>query len=109
MKSQIYCVSEIKDGDIGPCKIGVTACANKRLAGLQSGNWRRLHVIWATDILDRHVALEIERSSLIWFRPSRFTNSDYDDIRLRSEWIAAQPSDILSFVRHKMELHSWQE
>lgn len=76
----IYVIAE--EGSEEVCKIGVTDYLVRRLAGLQTGNWRKLRIVAAYQMADADEATEIENRSLMFFGQHV----------LRGEWLGVKPS-----------------
>lgn len=91
----VYCLHE--DGNPNPCKVGVATNLNKRMSSLQGGNWRPLVVAWTLVMPDRYLALQIEAHLLARFRPDIYRPDAKK--RLRSEWLEAEPDELLHHAR----------
>ena len=92
----LYCVCESDTLLVGPCKIGIATHLNKRLSGLQGGNWRPLILAWKVRLADRDRAKETEQRILMMLRPSLYVVDDRP--RLASEWVAASPFQVLGLA-----------
>lgn len=87
----------IREGGDGPIKIGTAVKPRERLATLQLGNHRRLHlvlVIPGTQKLERFIHHELAREQVIgeWFRPSGRTRDIVEELTAWSEICADMES-----------------
>lgn len=101
MVESVYCVAEKENAKSGPCKIGVSGDPIKRLAQLQGGNPRQLCLMWSISLKLGGLAYDAEQTALRRFRPNVYDFIEKD--RLKSEWIAASPKDVLAFVSKMLD------
>lgn len=80
----VYIISSIENGvPVAPCKIGITSSLVSRLAGIQTGNHKKLEIISAIQIPSREVVCVIESA----------IHEHFSDMRLNGEWFDVCPVD----------------
>ncbi|GEC56798.1 GIY-YIG nuclease family protein [Bradyrhizobium phage ppBeUSDA76-2] len=80
----VYVISALENSvPVAPCKIGITKSPASRLAGIQTGNPRKLELMSAIPIPGRMVAKWLEEA----------LHDQFEDFRLVGEWFDVCPVD----------------
>lgn len=72
-----------------PIKIGISADPFSRLADLQTAHYKKLHLLFTIECLNRAAALELESAFHRW----------YEDRHIRLEWYDVTPDKIAADIR----------
>lgn len=78
----LYVLAE--EGSARICKVGVTDRLHRRVAQLQTGNWRKLTPVAAFRVYEINTATEIESRLLTFYAPHV----------VKGEWISEPPADV---------------
>lgn len=96
----------VRAGDEAPVKVGIARNVADRIATLQTGNWRKLHVLYSLpgDLhLEKHLHLEMANDRIIgeWFEgPSVEPTLEW--LQRLGEWLKA------GFEKHRPFLPDWR-